>query len=302
MNADIRASLSAPGPARIWALEQVTHQPTGDPEVASALEAILDDQSPCRMEVHYIGETRLLAAIALVAERGGPIHIRTVGPIRAGDLIAVFESAGLPWPQVADEDSDSALIAFDIARQNGLLPEREFDLARPVDIAALALPPRRVLEEPEHIFVSSFASVVAPTEEDLSAYFGWLTHGSLDDRVFALQELIRRPTGNLEIRDAIEPLLDDSSPCVLQIPYRFGELRYLAARALAAARSLIGDRRPVRLRCAAPLTADEMARAASIARISGPHSGDGIENQLGLFAELRADGFLPEVELEFVPQ
>jgi hypothetical protein len=302
MNSDIRAGLSIPGQARIWALEQLAYEPTGDPEVANALEAILDDRSPCRMEVHYIGETRLLAAIALVAERGGPVHIRTAGPIRAGDLITILENADLPWPQVADENSDSALVAFDVARRNGLLPEREFELALPIDVAAIALPSRSAPEEPKQMLESPTSPSIAATEDDISAYLGWLTHGSLDDRVFALQELIRRPTGNPKIREALDPLLNDLSPCVFQIPYRFGELRYLAARALAAERSFAGDRRKVRLRCAAPLTVDELARAAGIAQISGAHSGNAIENQLGLFAELRAGGLLPEMDLEFVPQ
>jgi hypothetical protein len=127
-----------------------------------------------------------------------------------------------------------------------------------------------------------------------------LRTGSLEDRVFALQTIARAPTGDAVVRSAIEPLLDDVSPCVLQIPYRFGELRYLAAAALVAERCAAGDGEPLLLRCTAPLTADELAQRWSAAELP-ENSGcrDPTELQLEWFAVLRNHQLLAKIAVEF---
>jgi hypothetical protein len=62
-----------------------------------------------------------------------------------------------------------------------------------------------------------------------------------------LKVLIEDPTGDERIRAAVEELLDDRTPCVVMIPIRYGEVRWLAAHALAAERRAAGLDPSVRL-------------------------------------------------------
>jgi hypothetical protein len=311
--ADILAKLSAGAPQRLWALDELAYEPTGNPRVVAAIEAALDDRTPCRIEQYYLGEARLLAALALTAERAvsgstTPVRLRSVPPVRAADLMVLLERAGVPWPEPTDTQHDAGVIAFATARERGLIVEREMELSYPVDLAALAGTP---MPDPFHddAHVAAFEPTTPPeaapsakqpqeTEQDVQFYLNTFQRGTRDDRAFALQVLARSPKGDRRIRDALIPLLYDTTPCLLQIPYRFGELRLLAGAALAAERWAAGDKRPVRLRCIAPVTSDDLEKLQAAARITPPpYAGNPIEHQLSLFALLREHG-LPEVELE----
>jgi hypothetical protein len=137
------------------------------------------------------------------------------------------------------------------------------------------------------------------TDEDVHFYLETLAHGSRDDRAIALRNLSRSPTRDSRVQPVLEKLLNDVTPCLLQIPYRFGELRLLAAQALMAERRATGDNRPVRLRAIAPLTADELEQTREAAGTRAPsRSNDPIENQLDLYSVLRERGVLKEVDVE----
>jgi hypothetical protein len=138
------------------------------------------------------------------------------------------------------------------------------------------------------------------TEEDVEFYRVTLQDGTHEDRALSLQALARTPTRDPRVRAAIEPLLEDSSPCVVQIPYRFGEVRYLAGAALAAERCAAGVGEPVRLRCTLPVTTDELEtiRTGAVTE-SGLTGSDPVHVQLGWFARLRSLGLLSEIEVEF---
>jgi hypothetical protein len=308
-------ALLAGGQRRIWKLEDIVHDPTADRNVAATIEATLDDRTPCRIEQYYLGEVHLLAGLALLTERAvqgeaAPLRLRCVPPVTTGDLMALLEAVGIAWPEPAG-DEDAALIAFGLARDRGIVVEEELELRFPVDLAALAAAwrPSVALQQDHGPATSadpvagpdarSPATVRAATEEDVRYYLDVLTRGERDDRVFALRNLAGAPTGDARVRLALEPLLADTTPCVLQIPYRFGELRLLAGAALAAERWAAGDEQPVRLRCVAPLTPDELEalRYAAGAPLPPPRT-DPIEQQLELFALLRDRRLMPELELE----
>jgi hypothetical protein len=137
------------------------------------------------------------------------------------------------------------------------------------------------------------------TDEDVHFYLDTLAHGGRDDRAIALRNLARSPTGDSRVQPVLEKLLNDVTPCLLQIPYRFGELRLLAAQALVAERRAAGDDRPVRLRTIAPLTADELEQTREAAGTRAPSRSDNpIENQLDLYSVLRERGVLKEVDVE----
>ena len=69
----------------------------------------------------------------------------------------------------------------------------------------------------------------------------------LSMRVATLKTLQKYPSGDERVLQHIEALLDDKTLCVLMLPYRFGEIRWLAAQALAAERASLGNEEPVRL-------------------------------------------------------
>jgi hypothetical protein len=311
----ILSALATPGLRRLWAMEELRNEPSGDPRVASALETALADRTPCRLDQYYLGETRLLAGLALVAERAArgdkaPLHLHSLPPVPVGDLIMLIEHAGLTWPSPTNDDDDPALRAWRLAQEHGLLVEQTLELRDSVDVAQLATAWRAdlVLDDTASqaappTAIPNAASAIATTqpvsEDDVRFYVDVLTQGSRDERVFALRNLARQPTGDPRVRAALQPLLADTTPCVLQIPYRFGELCLLAGAALAAERWAAGDDRPLSLRCVAPVTPDELDAMRMASRITAPpYCGDPTEQQLALFARLRSHNQLAQLDLE----
>ena len=63
----------------------------------------------------------------------------------------------------------------------------------------------------------------------------------LSMRVATLETLQKYPSSDERVLQYIEALLDDKTLCVLMLPYRFGEIRWLAAQALAAERASLGN-------------------------------------------------------------
>lgn len=117
-------------------------------------------------------------------------------------------------------------------------------------------------------------------------------------RVYTLRALLVRPSSQPEILAELENLLDDRTCELIKIPIQFGEVRILAAEALAVARAQLGDPRPVRL-CDVPkpLTVDKMQpfwERAGLPTFGGPRPLEG-------YIKLRDAGLLPTSDYEFDP-
>jgi hypothetical protein len=57
------------------------------------------------------------------------------------------------------------------------------------------------------------------------------------ERVAALRALLVAPDPTSEVAAAVDQLLEDRTIAILSIPYRFGEIRYLAAEVAASIRA-----------------------------------------------------------------
>ena len=105
-----------------------------------------------------------------------------------------------------------------------------------------------------------------------------------------LKTLVIDPLGDQRILPYLEALLTDTTPCLVAIPYRFGEIRWLAARALAKERAVLGIKEPVYLQnVVKPLTGQALADLEREAHIQ---ARGGIDGLLETFAQLRAMGKL----------
>jgi hypothetical protein len=100
-----------------------------------------------------------------------------------------------------------------------------------------------------------------------------------------------------EVLDGLEALLEDSTVVQMSIPYRYGELRYAAAQALAEIRAQRGDLRTIVLaRVPAPLSGDRIYQLCQAHGLS-PRGGATAEYQ-----ELRDRGHLPCTDEVFDPR
>lgn len=125
------------------------------------------------------------------------------------------------------------------------------------------------------------------SEADDVAY--WLDRMALPsarDRVETLKQIAEAPIVDARLLAAAEQLLNDREICLVQIPYRFGEVRFFAADAVGALRRLGGDARPVILTDTFyPLTSDDVGNYATAAGVETTNSG--IEGVIETLRELR---------------
>jgi hypothetical protein len=137
-------------------------------------------------------------------------------------------------------------------------------------------------------------------ESDVQRLLADLESPQPQDRVYALRCLAEAPLADTRILAAAEILLADESLTVLSIPYTFGEVRWVAAAAVAALRGALHRSDEVRLAdVPTPLTPDRLgalAEAVGLTDISG-----GIEGSLDAVARLRALGQLPRRNLVRMP-
>lgn len=117
-------------------------------------------------------------------------------------------------------------------------------------------------------------------------------------RVSMLSVLITHPDPRTEVVAELERLCADRTCACLAIPYLYGEIRLLAAEALAAARAVREDFRPVVLAVPRAMGADRMEPfrvGAGIASIGGPRP-------LEAYRLLRDGGHLPVLTFRFDPR
>lgn len=137
-------------------------------------------------------------------------------------------------------------------------------------------------------------------EPDVHRLLADLESPQAKDRVCALRCLAEAPLADIRILSAAESLLVDETLAVLSIPYTFGEVRWVAAEAVAALRGALQRSDEVRLvDVPTPLTPDglgALSEAVGLAGVTG-----GVEGSLDAFARLRALGQLPRRSIVRMP-
>lgn len=119
-------------------------------------------------------------------------------------------------------------------------------------------------------------------------------------RVATLKTLCQEPSEDERLLPHLEALLDDTTLCVVMLPYRYGEIRWLAARTLVAERAALGCSEPVFLQnVVRPLDTEELANLALEAGVKSRGNVDGV---LETLATLREMGRLPLYDLELLPK
>lgn len=108
-------------------------------------------------------------------------------------------------------------------------------------------------------------------------------------RASMCRALVERPSTDPAVLSACEALLEDRTITLLAIPYRFGEVRAVAAEAVWALRVALGIREPVVLHEALPVCSTNdvgnLARAAGTAI-----EGHGVEGVIATLTRLDAAG------------
>ncbi|WP_218080575.1 hypothetical protein [Anthocerotibacter panamensis] len=99
----------------------------------------------------------------------------------------------------------------------------------------------------------------------------------------------------------IEPLLEDKTVCIVHIPIHYGEIRYLAATALAEVRAAVGIWEKVCVEVVAPLNVTELYQIAEAAGVKKRYELPGDEGTFDLFIRLREMGKLPMATIELDP-
>lgn len=78
------------------------------------------------------------------------------------------------------------------------------------------------------------------TDQDFTEFVEDMMNGDITLRASSVEALWKLPTGDKRFLPYLEELLHDKTPCVLGLPYIYGEIRWLAAHALAAEREVQG--------------------------------------------------------------
>lgn len=122
---------------------------------------------------------------------------------------------------------------------------------------------------------------------------------NLSMRVAALKTLQEYPSEDERVLQHLEGLLNDKTPCIVMLPYRFGEVRWLAAHALVAELAPLGRNEPIRLQgVVRPFDTEEFVAITESAGVKGRSGVDGV---LETLTTLREMGRLPLYDLELLP-
>ncbi|MFI9817836.1 hypothetical protein [Saccharothrix variisporea] len=133
------------------------------------------------------------------------------------------------------------------------------------------------------------------TDDELHEIVDMLNASDAHRRTTMLGVLAQDPSGDSRLLPAVEALLADDTPDLISIPMLFGEVRWLAAHALAAERRAAGVPTAVELPgVPEPLTSDELSNLVDRAGL--PRRG-GVDGMLTSFAALRERGLLPVTDL-----
>lgn len=86
------------------------------------------------------------------------------------------------------------------------------------------------------------------SDEDLTYFIEIFQKGDAKEKTLSLKNWYRYPTGDKRILPYIENLLEDRGIYIINIPFRYGEVRYLAAYALVAEYKLLGIDKTIELK------------------------------------------------------
>jgi len=138
------------------------------------------------------------------------------------------------------------------------------------------------------------------TEQELTEFVEDVNSERASNRASMLRALLNFRLADERVLPYLEQLIHDKSPCILGFPYMFGEVRWLAARALAKERAALGINKPVRLRnVVKPIDTAGIMKAEDAANLDGEGDVEGLLKSLGI---LRDMGYLPTYDLILRPQ
>ena len=130
-------------------------------------------------------------------------------------------------------------------------------------------------------------------EADVTHFLGTLKSSDAEARAISLQTLTENPLPDERIAAALNALLDDRAVCVLQLPYQFGEVRWLVAHALAAVHRALGKTGPVTLSgVPGPINLAELAAMATEKNVTPP-KGSVVQESVFKYDALRRLNALP---------
>ena len=133
------------------------------------------------------------------------------------------------------------------------------------------------------------------TNQEFNEFVEDITSQDLSIRVATLRVFWDYPSADERVLPYLERLLNDKTPCLLGHPYIFGEIRWLAAHALATQRAILGIQTPIHLPDVVdPVDTADIIHAERLAHIDG---GAGVEGLLKSFAILRDREYLPLYDL-----
>ena len=138
------------------------------------------------------------------------------------------------------------------------------------------------------------------TDQDFTELMEGLTGPDESARGITLRALWQLPTGDKRFLPYLEELLNDKTPCLLGLPFIYGEIRWLAAQALAAEREAQGIMEPVYLEnIVKPIYTDGISKAEEEAGVEFKWGVEGVLENLPI---LRDGGYLPMYDLELWPR
>ena len=132
--------------------------------------------------------------------------------------------------------------------------------------------------------------------EEFRETIGELQSDDVSMRALILRTWQRSPTADNRVLSYVEALLADRTPCLVSIPYQYGELRWLAAHALAQERRALGITDPVcLLGVVVPLSTEDLV---AIARFANVKVRGGMDSVLAAFDDLNDRGLLPTCDVQ----
>jgi hypothetical protein len=133
-------------------------------------------------------------------------------------------------------------------------------------------------------------------DDELGEFLTELSNDDAEQRVIALRVLARNPGGDPRLLPQLRELLADRTVTVLWIPFEYGEVRWMAAEALAAEYRAAGIDEPVVLDDAPyPLDSGSINALANKAGVDLK----GVPGAAHRFAALRDRGLLPVRKVPF---
>lgn len=132
------------------------------------------------------------------------------------------------------------------------------------------------------------------TEEQDNVEYLLKRLASEDPRVRAntLNGIAANPMADRRVLAIAERLLEDRAICILSLPYKFGEVRGIAADAVAALRAALSIEAPVVVDDVfAPVSTEEASKLASDAGLPTPMGG--VDDVIQTLEKLASMGRLP---------